>query len=292
MDVVTLGPATVIDVQSSGISWRSIAAGAVVTVAVTFILLALGAGLGLSSVSPWADSGVSASTFKIGTGIYLCCVAVMASAIGGYMAARLRTPWSGLHTNEVYFRDTAHGFVAWAFATLISATVLGAATTHIVSGAATGASMASAQAAQSVSPTDLYVDKLLRPGTAAPAAAAAPSTSAPAGNDAAVRAELTRLWTSSFRDSKDLNAADKAYVARIVASRTGLSQAEAERRVNDTITEAKAALDKTRHGAAVLSFWLTASLLLGAFAASLAAVEGGMLRDGNWNGSVLTPRTI
>jgi hypothetical protein len=292
MDVVTLGPATVIDVQSSGISWRSIAAGAVVTVAVTFILLALGAGLGLSSVSPWADSGVSASTFKIGTGIYLCCVAVMASAIGGYMAARLRTSWSGLHTNEVYFRDTAHGFVAWAFATLISATVLGAATTHIVSGAASGAGMASTQAAQSVSPTDLYIDKLLRPGPAAPAAAAAPTAAAPAGNDAAVRAELTRLWTSSFRDSKDLSAADKAYVARIVASRTGLSQAEAERRVNDTITEAKAALDKARHGAAVLSFWLTASLLLGAFAASLAAVEGGMLRDGTWNGRVLTPRTI
>src|ERR1700733_4254789 len=82
---------------------------------------AFGAGLGLSAVSPWSDSGVSASTFKTGTGIYLVIVSVMSSAVGGYLAARLRSRWAGLHTHEVFFRDTAHGFIAWAFATLLSA---------------------------------------------------------------------------------------------------------------------------------------------------------------------------
>src|SRR5579864_1208039 len=110
----------------SSVSWASVAAGAVVAAAISLALLALGAGLGLSSVSPWADSGVSASTFKNGAGVYLVIVAVMSSALGGYLAARLRAKWNGVHTNEVFFRDTDHGFIAWAFATVLSASVMAA----------------------------------------------------------------------------------------------------------------------------------------------------------------------
>jgi len=113
----------VVDAQSAT-SWGSIAAGAVAAAALTLVLTAFGAGLGLSSVSPWSNSGVAASTFKTGTGIYLVIVAVMSSAIGGYLAARLRSKWIGVHTHEVFFRDTAHGFIAWAFATLLTATAL------------------------------------------------------------------------------------------------------------------------------------------------------------------------
>src|ERR1700693_5011895 len=128
---------TIVDAQSA-VSWGAIAAGAVGAAALALLLIAFGAGIGLSAVSPWSDSGVSASTFKIGTGIYLVVVGVMASSVGGYLAARLRTKWTGAHTHEVFFRDTAHGFLAWAFATVISASILGAATTHLVSGAAGG----------------------------------------------------------------------------------------------------------------------------------------------------------
>ena len=106
---------TVVDAQSA-MSWGAIAAGAVGAAALALLLIAFGAGLGLSAVSPWSDSGVSASTFNTGTGIYLVIVAVMSSAVGGYLAARLRTKWVGAHTNEIFFRDTAHGFLAWAFA--------------------------------------------------------------------------------------------------------------------------------------------------------------------------------
>jgi hypothetical protein len=289
MDVSTqAGSTTIVDVQTTGVSWPAIAAGAVAAAALTLALVAFGAGLGLSAISPWADSGVSASTFKIGTGIYLVVVAVMSSAVGGYLAARLRTKWVGVHTNEVFFRDTAHGFLAWAFATVICATALGAAITHIASGAAAGLGAAS-QAAQTINPSEIYIDKLFRADTAAtPAGAVAAPTGAPDTG----RAEVLRLWTASFRTSQDLSAQDRAYVVRLIAARTGMSPADAEQRVTEVTAEAKEAADRARKGAAKLSLWLTASLLFGAFAASLAAVEGGQLRDGTWNDRVLVPRPL
>jgi hypothetical protein len=291
---------TIADAQSA-VSWGAIAAGAVGAAALALLLIAFGAGLGLSAVSPWSDSGVSASTFKTGTGIYLVIVAVMSSAVGGYLAARLRTKWVGAHTHEVFFRDTAHGFIAWAFATLLSASALSSVTGYLANGTAAGVGGAAAQATRSVNPADIYVDKLFRPDTAAqpasaPAsspAAGSPNPAAPSGaNSNQSRAEVLRLWTTSFQGNQDLSAADKAYVAQVVAARTGMSQPDAEKRVDDVIVEAKTAADNARKGAAKLSFWLTAAMLFGAFAASLAAVEGGSLRDGSWNDRALIPRPI
>jgi hypothetical protein len=286
---------TMVDAQAA-VSWAAVAAGAVAAAALTLVLIAFGAGLGLSAVSPWSDSGISATSFKIGSGIYLVIVAVMSSAVGGYLAARLRTRWAGINMHEAFFRDTAHGFLAWAFATLLSAAALGSATAHLANGAAAGLGGAASQTVQSVNPADIYVDKLFRaapPAQATPSDSGPPNTSAPSNTNAGQsRAEVLRLWTASFRDNQDLSAPDKAYVAQVVASRTGLSQADAEKRVNDVITEAKTAADNARKGAVKLSFWLTAAMLFGAFAASLAAVEGGSLRDGTWNDRVLTPRAI
>jgi hypothetical protein len=310
-----LKPASaIVDAQSavqSAVSWPAIAAGAVAAAALSLVLIAFGAGLGLSAVSPWSDSGVSAATFKTGSGIYLVIVAVMSSAVGGYLAARLRTKWTGVYTNEVFFRDTAHGFLAWAFATLISVTALTSVTAYLANGAAAGLGGAASQAARIVNPADIYVDKLFRtsaPAQTAQQAAPAPSSpgdsgaanATPAVNNAApaatnpgqTRAEVLRLWTADFRGDQGLSTADKTYVAQLVAARTGLSQSDAEKRVNDVSIEAKTAADDARKGAAKLSFWLTAAMLFGAFAASLAAVEGGSLRDGTWNGRVLTPREI
>lgn len=284
MEVSPLGTSTAVDLPSSGVSWPAIIAGAVATAALSLILVSFGTGIGLSSISPWTGFGVSATTFKIGSGIYLVVVAVMASSIGGYLAARLRTKWTGLHTNEVYFRDTAHGLLAWGLATLLSAAVLGAVTTYLVSGGATTA----AAVIGSTNPAEFYVDKLFRADPAAQTTAASPTVN---GADTQ-RAEMSRLWTSSFRDGNDFSAGDRAYVTRMVAARTGLSQPEAEKRVSDVISDAKAAADAARKAAVQLSLWLTVSLLFGAFAAGLAAVEGGQLRDGTWNNHVLTPRHI
>jgi hypothetical protein len=293
------GASTVVDAQSA-VSWGAIAAGAVGAAALTLLLIAFGAGLGLSAVSPWSNSGVSASTFKTGTGIYLVIVAVMSSAVGGYLAARLRSKWVGAHAHEVFFRDTAHGFVAWAFATLLSASALSSVTGYLATGTAASVAGTASSANRSVNTAEVYVDKLFRPATTAQPAPA-PSSSPGAGNNLATpsgtspnqsRAEVLRLWSASFQDNQDFSNTDKTYVTQVVAMRTGMNQADAEKRVNDVITEAKSAADDARKAAAKLSFWLTAAMLFGAFAASLAAVEGGSLRDGTWNDRVLTPRPI
>src|SRR5437660_8965103 len=131
----------------SAVSWAAIAAGGVAAAALTLVLLAFGAGMGFSSISPWSNSGISSETFKVAAGIYLIVVAMLSSTIGGYVAGRLRTKWTGLHTDEVAFRDTAHGFLAWAFATVISAAALGGAATYLVGGAAKGAAQGAAKSA-------------------------------------------------------------------------------------------------------------------------------------------------
>src|ERR1700709_2534105 len=142
----------------SGVSWPAVAAGAVVSCALTLVLLAFGIGLGLSVISPWSGAGVSATTFKIGTGLYLIVIAMLSSSIGGYIAGRLRTRWVGVHSDEVYFRDTAHGFVAWAFASVLGAVLLASPASSLIGGAASGAARATASAASQTGPMDGYVD--------------------------------------------------------------------------------------------------------------------------------------
>src|SRR6185312_13841052 len=257
----------------SGVSWAAVTAGAVVSCALTLVLLAFGIGLGLSVVSPWSGAGVTATTFKIGTGLYLVVIAMLSSSIGGYIAGRLRSRWVGVQADEVYFRDTAHGFVAWAFASVLGAVLLATPASSLIGGGVSGLGQGASAAASRSGPMDGYVDTLLRSDQA-------PAQGQGASGDS--RSEMVRLFTSSFRSGGDLKPNDRSYVSKIVAARTGLSQADADKRVTDVVTQIKADTDAARKAAAQLAFWLTASLLLGAFCASLAATEGGGLRDGTW----------
>jgi hypothetical protein len=276
----------------SGVSWASILAGAFVAAALSLALLALGAGLGLASVSPWSGSAVSGSTFTNITGAYLLMVAIMSSAFGGYLASRLRTKWTDLHTNEVFFRDTAHGLVAWAFAIVLSASLLGTAGAHLVGGTVSAAARG-ASASGSSNPNAVFVDKLFRTDTAAGGAGAPTPSTAPASqNNDAVKGEVTRLWASSFTEGNGLQPADRTFVAHLISQQTGMSDADAQKRVDDVVKETKDTLDRARLNAMKLAFWMTAALLFGAFAASLAAVEGGQHRDGTWNERRLVPRAL
>jgi hypothetical protein len=283
-------PVTTVSVIEEGgyssVSWGAVVAGGIAAAAVTLVLLAFGVGVGFSVISPWSDQGVSSTTLHVGAGIYLVLMAMLASTVGGYLAGRLRNRWAGVHHDEVYFRDTAHGFLAWAFATVLTAGVLGGATTHILAGASAGVAPAAASSANAAgNPTDVYVEKLLRvDADTPPATAAAGSSGQPtrANNYYGSRAELGRVLASGMTKGSDVSATDRTYAAKIVARRTGLSQADAEKRVNDTIAEAKKAADDARKVAAKLSLWLAASMLAGALAASLAATEGGLFRDSPW----------
>jgi hypothetical protein len=256
----------------SGVSWGAVTAGAIVSCALTLVLLAFAVGLGLTVVSPWGGAGISVTTFKIGTGLYLIVIAMLSSSIGGYLAGRLRSRWIGVHADEIYFRDTAHGFISWALASVIGAVLLATPATSLIGGGISAAGQGAAASTSRSGPMDGYVDTLLRPQS--------PSAQANAGDS---RGEMLRLFTSSFRNGSEMKADDRDYVVKVVAARTGLSQADADKRVDEVVSQIKADADAARKATAQLAFWLTAALLLGAFCASLAATEGGGLRDGTWS---------
>ena len=117
---------------NSTVSWGAIIAGGFVAAAVTLIVAAFGVGAGLAVVSPWSGEGISATTASWAAGLFLVVIAMLASTIGGYITGRLRHGWEDVHEDERFFRDTAHGFVTWAFATVMTASVLAAAGTHII----------------------------------------------------------------------------------------------------------------------------------------------------------------
>jgi hypothetical protein len=265
-------PTELVEPAQPGVSWAAVAAGAVASLALTLLLLSFGTGMGFAVVSPWGNSGVSISTFEIGTGLFFVVMAMISSAIGGYLAGRLRTKWTGIHTTEVLFRDTAHGFLAWAAASVLGAVLLASPASSLIGGAISGATQAATSSAQS-SPMDGYVDTLLRPDNPSAQNQQNPSDT---------RAEMLRLFSTSFHNGNDLSAADRGYVARVVSARTGLSQPDAEKRVSDVTGQVKADMDKARKTAMQVAIWLTLSLFIGAFSASLAATEGGGLRDGTW----------
>src|SRR6202521_2492700 len=195
---LTEPPAVIVEPSVSGVSWAAVLAGGIASCAWTLVLLSLGTGLGLAAISPWGNSAVSTTTFKIGTGLYFIVMAMISSAIGGFLAGRLRTKWSGVHTDEVYFRDTAHGFLAWALASVLGAILLASPASSLLGGATSGA-MQAASSSQAASPMDGYIDTLLRPNN---------PTADNAGNSGDTRRELTRLFTADFRNGAEPSAAD------------------------------------------------------------------------------------
>jgi hypothetical protein len=260
----------------SGVSWGAVLAGAAASCALTLLLLSFGIGMGFSVVSPWGQSGGSTTSFEIGTGLYFIVMAMISSAVGGYIAGRLRNKWVGIQVEEVGFRDTAHGYLAWAVASVLGAMLLASPASSLIGAATSGATQAAVSSNQS-SPVDGYVDELLRSDNPSAQTQANPSDT---------RAELARLFAASFRKDGDLSSPDQQYVAKVVAARTGLSQPDAQKRVTDVINQAKADLDRARKAAAHIAIWLALSLFVGAFSAAAAAWEGGGTRDGTWRRKV------
>ena len=299
-------------IAKSGVSWGAIIAGATAAAALSLILLILGTGLGLGAISPWAQDGISAEAFGVSTIAWITFVSIAASALGGYIAGRLRTKWLGIRTDEVYFRDTAHGFLAWCVATLVTATLLTSAVGMLVGGtvsagskmaggATTMAAMANSDDSKDASsmsgnnnPIDYFIDSLFRRGGNGMQTMAnanqMPSDSTLANTPAETTAEVTRIFGYALWNEQDLTAEDVTYVGQLITQRTELNQQQAEQRVKETysrlqkkleemIASAKEAADKAREFSAYSSLWLFLSLLIGAFVASLAATFGGRQRD-------------
>jgi hypothetical protein len=260
------------EAANSGVSWAAVAAGAFATAALSLILLALGAGAGLSSLSPF--SGMSATTVGFGALVYLCITEIISSGVGGYLAGRLRTKWVDIHTDEVYFRDTAHGFIAWCVALVMSAAFLGAAAAGMVGASATSTTRAAGNSATASADTAAleanryYIDSLFRGGRAATNA-----------EETAYKAEAAAVFAHTIANRAALSPDDRNYVAGLVSAATGVNHADAESRVNNVFERDLAAIDQTRKSVAHSLYWLFVALLLGAFTASFAATMGGHRRD-------------
>jgi hypothetical protein len=268
------GGATPAEASASGVSWAAVFAGAFTTAALSLSLLALGAGAGLSSLSPFSNTGASATAVGVGALIFLCIIEIVSSGVGGYLAGRLRTKWVDLHTDEVYFRDTAHGFLAWCVSLVMSAAFLGAAAAGMVGAsvtanarAANGSSAATADSA-ALEANRYYIDSMFRGGRGAVNA-----------DDNAYKAEAAGVFAHAIANNSALAPDDRNYVASLVVAATGVGRTEAEARVTSAFDRDLAAIDQARKSVAHSLYWLFVALLLGAFTASFAATMGGHRRD-------------
>ena len=238
----------------SATSWGAVVAGGVAAAAATLVLILVGSGLGLTIASPFSSEGVSLESATAWTAVWLVVTQWLSALLGGYLAGRLRTKWVNLHTDEVFFRDTAHGFLAWALATLLVAGLLGSAiaamigtgvqaASTVAAGAATGGAAAAASAAtDDDNSMGYFVDLLLRPVDPA----------RPAEGGERVSSEVSRILIASAA-SGEMAPDDRAYLEQLIAARTGLSPADAKARVDavlkradEAAQQAKAAADAAR----------------------------------------------
>ena len=296
---------TMPNAEPSAVAWGAIIAGAVVAMVTSVVLAMLGSGLGFVAASPWSADADTAKALGIGAIVWLVVMQLVSAALGGFVGGRLRTRWTA-SADEVYFRDTAHGLLVWAVATLLMAIMFTSAATSAIGGAAkAGAAATGAAATAGVAATatgaaalarddsrntgslggngardSYYADLMLRPDKGA-------ASSEPV--DAQTRAEFGRLISTAVARG-NVSQADSDYMARTIAARTGISQTEAEQRVKSVMTQVrqeaaeaeqkfKAAADQARKAAAHLSLWMVVSLFVGAFVAAYFGTVGGRMRD-------------
>jgi hypothetical protein len=287
----------------SAVSWGAVIGGAFVAAALALALTMLGVGLGLSSISPWSGAGATAQTIGVSAIIWLIVTQAIAAGLGGYLAGRLRTKWTSVHGDEVYFRDTAHGFLVWCVGVVITVAFLASAassivgTTAKVAGAAgTGALAAVPSGTADTSEGAIGASRQLPGGQVGLATTSAYLADSMFRNERAgpdstrdLRPEVERILNQALRKGT-LPVADRTYAAQVIAERTGMSQTDAELRVDAVYAQAKSAAadaelaartaaDEARRAAAKTSLWVFVALLIGAFCASLAATFGGRQRD-------------
>jgi hypothetical protein len=310
------------------LSWGAIVAGAIGAAAVSFVLLAVGTAFGLSMVSPW-ETDQNAAAIGIGAAVFLIVIHVLASGFGGYMAGRLREKLTNLRQDETFFRDTAHGVLVWALGAVAGAVLIATLSAQVISGGLTlgaagvsaagqaaGGAMAGAtsgaEQSQTATPdggdqniSGYFTDSLFRPSTGpiqgattttgdAPTAAPSgevttPPPQAAGRNDDSTKSEAGRIMNLSLLKG-EMTPEDRTYVAQLIARETGMSQADAERRVDETVAKAQAArneaatmvrnaAEQARKGAQMAAIWSAVAMLAGGVAAGLAATWGGKARD-------------
>jgi hypothetical protein len=283
------------------VEWGPVFAGGAMAAAVSFVLLTFGAAIGLSFVSPWSNAGASTRVIASIAIFWTMAQQIGAAMIGGYIAGRMRSRWGELNEHEVEFRDGLHGGLVWAVGLIIAAGLAFSTVGAVAKSGLDAVGRAASIAAENPDVLGYQADVLLRSAgvrvAAAPSSPASPSsataqaatpsatslTSAPpqAGTNQQ-RDEIVRILGKSVA-AGGLSDQDSSYLSALVSQRTGLSQADAEKRVRDAYAEAshatKEAADKARRAAILTGFVTATGLLVALAAAWWAAQRGGHHRD-------------
>jgi len=255
----------------SGVMWGAIISGALTITVISLALFSLAAALGFASMSPWENTPSTGKAFAISGAIALIVIQWISAGLGGYLTGRLRSRYIGAHTHEVFFRDTVHGFLSWSLATILGAILLMSAAMHMHGsneGGMRHIGMGSMRAEHS--PMAHYTDRLFRPALATTQSESALS-------------EQDRMSADHILEAEAINGnvpeEDKSYLAQLVSARTGLSNADAEQRVENVLAQEKADVKDASKYAAASSLFLFFSMIIGAFIASAAGGLGGQHRD-------------
>lgn len=292
-----------VDASHRYVDWGAILAGAFVAAAISSVFLAFGSAIGLSLTSFQSGSSLPAAGLVIAAGLWLLWVQVSGFVGGGYIAGRMRRRIGDGTPHEAEMRDGAHGLLVWAVGIVAGALL---AALVAMAGIAGVASVAG-QTAANPGAVDYYVDRMLRADGGAPSAtststdtstststttdtstststdtstsAAAPASTTSTGDQsAAPTQQIARVVTRSL-GGPALDDSDRSYLVREVSTRTGLAQADAEKRVDETLAAVKAQADRARRYGILLAFLTAASLLVSAVGAWWAACAGGRHRN-------------
>lgn len=249
------------------ISWTPIILGALIATALSSILLAFAAtiGLGVTSTAPtWRDASAA---LAILSGLYLIIQSAVSFGTGGYVAGRTKMTGAASDISEIERRDGLHGLASWALAV-----VLGALLAALVGNATVNRSSSSLPTARTSAAEPLLsyeIDRLFRPARRGANVDLAPE-----------RAEAGSILLTASSHS-GVASEDRSYLAQMVATTTGLAPSDAEKRADTAIANAQTAIARSRRSLVILAFSVATALLLGAVSAWAAAAAGGRRRDGS-----------
>jgi len=284
--------------DSSYVDWAAILAGSVFALAISFLLISFGAGLGLSLTSPYRGEGVSAPWLAIAAGIWFAWVMVTGFGAGGYIAGRMRRRAGDATAAEVEARDAIHGLMVWGTGALVGTVLATLGVGGLLTAGASTVGKAVDVATEAAS-SDYFANVMLRNAIADPAAQtqddttaataqgtpSAPRRTDAATTDLAVQQQVASILARSAANG-DMTERDRSYLAQVVAANSNLDATAARARVDDVnveIAEARtaavAAVEKARVTGVVFGFIAAATLLVGAVAAFFAAAAGGRHRD-------------
>jgi hypothetical protein len=285
MTQLAAAPTAAVEIEGTarpGVDWGAVLAGAFLAAALSFVLLTFGAAIGLSATSPWPDTGLSTKVIASLAVFWTLAQQIGTFMLGGYVAGRLAARWHTTDTAESEFRDGLHGALVWAIAISFAAFLAMVAGGALMRSAADTGARTAASVSAAGAPMEATLDTMLRTSAGTPAQGTAPGTAQPTNRVGATasesRAELSRLLARSVATG-GLSDSDRAYLSQRISQLTGLSQQEADSRINTAITEARRAADTARRAAVLTGLVTAVSLLVSLAAAWWAAVKGGQHRD-------------